>query len=374
MDLKEKKFNLITKDRQGNPIEIENIEKKKDSFELKLRESQEVKNIISNEIDVYNTDSLLHLGNAPAIELSKYADGILNSVQENKLTDSGDLLNKLQSVMSEVKIDEIKKDPSFLQKIFSNTKSIMDKIFKKYQTIGDKINGIASELCVYEKSLQNSNDDLDGFFDKNYEYYQSLTKYIVAIDMAIEELKTSLIPQYEKQFNENKSMENKELLDTLNQAKQSLEQRGYDLKLVQTVSLQTMPSIRMIQVGNYNLIRKMNSALITTLPAFKMNMIRAVSLKQQKLVTDGLQALDKATEDLITQGSKDLADQTIATAKLSNNPIISVEALEESWNNIMRGITETKKIQEEASKKREEGSKKLKELEIQMKEHKDILK
>lgn len=379
MTLQVKKQNqsiLLAKDKQGGYLELKDndVEVAKESLELQLRESPEVQSIISTEIDVYNTESLMHLGNAPAMELSKYADNILDNIQGTKLTSSSELLTKLQSVMNKVNLNEIKKEPGLLQKIFSNTKDIMDKLFKKYTTIGEEINGIASELCMYEKQLQSSNDELEGFFEKNYEYYEKLTKYIIAIDMAVEELNETLIPQYQELYDKEQNIENKNELDTLIQAKQALEQRGYDLRLVQTVSLQTMPSIRMIQAGNYSLIRKMNSALITTLPAFKMNMIRAVNLKQQKLIADGLQALDKATEDLITQGAKDLADQTIATAKITSNPIVSIEALEQSWNDIMRGVTETQKVQEEASQKRLEGTKRLKELELKMKQKKEFLK
>lgn len=122
---------------------------------------------------------------------------------------------------------------------------------------------------------------LDDMFNKNTEYYETLTKYIFAGNSVLNDLKTTMLPQLEK-----KATESGQQLDNINynsalQVTDMLDQRIYDLELAKNISLQTMPQIKLIQQGNYNLVRKINSAFIITLPIFKQCLNQAITLKDK---------------------------------------------------------------------------------------------
>ena len=60
----------------------------------------------------------------------------------------------------------------------------------KYKTIGSEIDKIYTELGKYKSDLNDANVMLDNMYEKNFEYYKELEKYIVTGNLLIEKLKT----------------------------------------------------------------------------------------------------------------------------------------------------------------------------------------
>lgn len=151
-------------------------------------------------------------------------------------------------------------------------------------------------------------------------------------------------------------------LDTLRNGIEALEQRVYDLEMAKMVALQTAPQIRLLQRGNTKLIGKINSAFVTTIPIFKNGLIQAVSAKRQKLVADSMSELDKRTNEMLIRNAQNITSQSVDIARLAGAPSIKIETIEESWGIIIKGLEETKRIEEENKRTREEGTKRLIEL------------
>lgn len=114
-----------------------------------------------------------------------------------------------------------------------------------------------------------------------------------------------------------------------------------------------------MQFSNLNLIRKINSAFIITLPVFKQALAQAVLLKRQKVQAEAMQALDEKTNEMILKNAQNTVAQSKLTAQLASNSSVKIETLEQSWRTIVNGIEETKQIQENAKKKRAEDSARL---------------
>ena len=82
-------------------------------------------------------------------------------------------------------------------------------------------------------------------------------------------------------------------------------------------------------------------------------------LKRQKIQADSMSALDKRTNELLIKNAQNTVEQSKQITRMTNTSFIQIETLEKTWNTIVSGIDETKRIQEEAKKKREEDSKRL---------------
>jgi uncharacterized protein YaaN involved in tellurite resistance len=156
-------------------------------------------------------------------------------------------------------------------------------------------------------------------------------------------------------------------LQNARQALEMMEQRIYDLEMAKVVSLQTAPQIKMIQKGNYNLVRKIGSAFIVTIPIFKSGLIQAVALKRQKIQAEAMKALDDTTNEMLLKNAQNIATQSVEIEKLSGSSSLKIETLEQTFQAILKGIEETKQIQVENQQKREEGKKKLIELQAKLK-------
>lgn len=148
-------------------------------------------------------------------------------------------------------------------------------------------------------------------------------------------------------------------LTNLNAALMILEQRTQDLRTAEAVAMQSIPMIKTMEFSNLNLVRKINSAFIITLPVFKQALAQAVMLKRQRLQAESMAALDAKTNEMLIKNAKNTVEQSKLTAQLASGSSIKVETLETTWRTIMNGIDETKAIQDNARKQREDDKKRL---------------
>ena len=141
-------------------------------------------------------------------------------------------------------------------------------------------------------------------------------------------------------------------LTSLNQALMMMEQRTQDLRTAENVAMQSIPMIKTMEFSNYNLVRKINSAFIITLPVFKQALAQAILLKRQKVQAEAISALDKKTNEMLIKNAKNTVEQSKMTAKLASGSSIKIDTLEKTWRTIVNGIDETRAIQENARKQR----------------------
>lgn len=109
------------------------------------------------------------------------------------------MIVQLTKVMDKFDIKELQdiKEPSALKKLFNRAKNSIEELFNKYETMGTEVDKIYIILKKYEDQINIANQNLALMYESNLEYYQLLEKYIVAGEMAMEELTGTLIPQYE---------------------------------------------------------------------------------------------------------------------------------------------------------------------------------
>ncbi|KDR93996.1 Uncharacterized conserved protein YaaN involved in tellurite resistance [Peptoclostridium litorale DSM 5388] len=341
------------------------IQKKTQEVEDKLQHSNEVM-VLANQIDIAKPESISAFGHETAHEISKFADKILATIQTTSVEDSGQLLIQLNKIMDRFDSSDFsaeEKKAGLLSRLFKKTKDSIDSLFQKYNTMGNEMDKVYVQLKEYESEVKNSNSMLDDMFGRNMDYYEILEKYILAGKKVLEDIQGNLIPDLKaKAESPSASQIDHVNLSNALQIDEMMQQRIFDLELAKNVSLQTMPQIKMIQKGNYNLVRKINSAFIVTIPIFKQSLIQAITLKRQAIQAKAMAALDEKTNELLLKNAENTALQSKLLAQLSGGSSINVETLEKSWQTIIKGIEETKQIQEDNKRKREEGSKKLQEI------------
>ena len=310
------------------------------------------------KIEVFDPNSIVKFGSEAAEEVSKSADVVLNGMNMDQINNSGKMLEALDKIMGSFDIDEVKEDKGLFGKLFGNAKKKLEKLLNKYNTMGDEIDKIYTQLKVYEGEIERSNRNLDQMFNSNLEYYHELVKYIAAGEQGCKELH-EYIEQKEQELATSSNVDLQFEISNLRQAENMLEQRVMDLKTAESIALQSIPMIKTMEFSNANLTRKINSAFIVTLPVFKHALAQAMMLKRQKIQADSMSALDKRTNELLIKNAQNTVEQSKQITRMTNTSSVQIETLEKTWNTIVSGIDETKRIQEEAKRKREEDSKRL---------------
>lgn len=362
----------FTKTATGNPTmaggtpepknEIEVVESydivaDREQMNSTLVNSPEVDAIVST-IEVNNLETIVTFGAEVAEEISKASDIVLNSMNMSQLDDSSEMLNTLAKIMDKFDVEELKENPGLFGKLFGNLRKQLDKILAKYHTMGDEVDKIYVQLKQYESEIKQSNRKLEQMFEANVNYYHELVKYILAGEQGCRELEAYIAQRQQNMETTGDSSIQFEIT-SLNQALMMLEQRTQDLRTAESVAMQSIPMIKTMEFTNMNLVRKINSAFIITLPVFKQALAQALMLKRQKVQADAMSALDEKTNEMLIKNARNTVEQSKATARMASGSSIKIETLETTWKTIVNGIDETKQIQENARKQRVEDQKRL---------------
>ncbi len=296
---------------------------------------------LASKIEVNNLESIVTFGAEAAEEISKASDVVLNSMNMTQLDASSGMLADLAKIMSQFDINEIKEeDPGFFKKLFNNARKELDKILAKYHTMGEDVDldqivqpllGLAGEQGCreIEAYIQQRTQDMETTGDQSIQFE----------------------------------------ITSLNQALMMLEQRTQDLRTAESVAMQSIPMIKMMEFTNMNLVRKINSAFIVTLPVFKQALAQAIMLKRQKIQAESMAALDEKTNEMLLKNAQNSVEIGKHAAMLTEGSSIKVETLEKSWQTIMSGIDETRSIQQNAHNQRIEDQKRLQAIKDDFNKH-----
>ena len=357
------KLNDETRENVSEELQEKTEEAKYDIVEERkkineeLYNSEEVNEIISS-INLNDFNQLVNFGAKAADEISKASDIVLSNTNLSQVYKTSNVIKTLNNILEKVSIEEIKKEPGMLEKIFGSVQNAIEKLLSKYNQVGRDIDKVYVELKINEEELKTSNQILKTMFDSNVEYYHELVKYIIAGEKAVDEIKEQ-IKNREKAFEETKDSAIQFELSKLNQCLLVLEQRVQDLRHTEAVAILSIPQINSMAYNNVNLIRKINSAFIVTIPVFKQALAQAVILKRQHLQSQMLKALDEKTNKMIEENATNAIQLSKETTKIATESSIKIETLEKTWKTIVEGIDEIKALQEEMIKKCNEDKERL---------------
>lgn len=344
-------------------VEQYDIVADRERMNAELVNSAEVDALVST-IEVNNMETIVSFGGEVAEEISRASDVVLNNMSMAKIDESSQMLSVLAKIMSKFDIEEIKDNPSLFGKLFGNLRKQLDKILAKYHTMGEEVDKIYVELKKYEGEIKQSNRELERMFDANVNYYHELVKYILAGEQGCKEIEEYIAKRRaDMEATGDNSIQFE--IQSLEQSLVMLEQRTQDLRTAENVAMQSIPMIKTMAFSNMNLVRKINSAFIVTLPVFKQALAQAIMLKRQRIQAEAMSALDEKTNEMLIKNAQNTVEQSKMTARLASGSSIKVETLETTFRTIMNGIDETKQIQENARKKRIEDQARLENIKTQ---------
>lgn len=330
-------------------------------YKMQLRQQKDVQDLTS-EISIENGNSILAFGQKPSQGISQTSDKLLSSMQAVKAEEASKMLVQLTKIMDKFDIEELKEvdaRPSLFQKLFNKVKATVDELFAKYDDMGKEVDKVYQILHQYEAQIDKANTDLDEMFKANMKFYKELERYIVAGEIAQEEIENQ-----KKLVLSNTSISEQEqrmYVQKLDMAKDMLNQRVYDLQIAENIAIQSAPMIQTMQMSNFNLKRKINSSFIITLPIFKQCLVQAIQLKRQEIQAKSLEELDKKTNELLIRNAQNTANQSVKIAQMASGSSVQMETLQKTYETIMAGIEETKKVNDLA---RDERAKNSVELEV----------
>ena len=127
------------------------------------------------------------------------------------------------------------------------------------------------------------------------------------------------------------------------------------------------PQIRLIQNNDSELVEKIQSSLINTIPLWKNQIVIALGLANAKSALDVQKAVTDTTNAMLQKNSEMLKQGTIEIAEESEKAIVNVETLQKTNQDIIETLDKVLEIHKAGREKRIEAEKQLLTIEQELK-------
>lgn len=324
---------------------------------------------LAKSLDENNTQSVIEYGAVAQKKIGDFSQSVLNKVQTKDLGDVGTALTDLMYQLQESNPSDLAaEDPGFFKKMFGKVKKSIFEVTQKYQKLGAGIDKISIKLSHEYKGLLDDNKTLENLYAENLDFFNALTVYIAGAELKIKELDEQTIPQARlaAQASSDNAIAVQKISD-LENYKNRLDKRQYDLKLARQITIQQAPQIRMIQNTNQELAEKIQTSINTAIPLWKNQVAIALTLLKQKDALTSQRIVSNTTNDLLTKNSEMLKQSSIEAARENERGIVDIETLKTTQANLIETIQETMAIQREGAVKRRQGEVELSQLEAEIK-------
>lgn len=324
---------------------------------------------LSKSLDENNAQSVIEYGSLAQKKIGDFSQSVLNKVQAQDLGEVGTALTDLMYQLQQSNPNDLAaEDPGFFKKMFGKVKKSIFEITQKYQKLGAGIDKISIKLTHEYKGLLEDNKTLETLYAENLDYFHALNVYIAGAELKIKELNEKIIPQakLEAENTPDNALAVQKISD-LENYKNRLDKRQYDLKLGRQITIQQAPQIRMIQNTNQELAEKIQTSINTAIPLWKNQVTIALTLLKQKDALTSQRIVSSTTNDLLTKNSEMLKQSSIEAARENERGVVDIETLKTTQANLIETIQETMTIQREGAVKRRQGEVELAQLETEIK-------
>ena len=325
-----------------------------------------------DEIDMGDTNSIVSFGSAAQAELQEISQAMLTDVRNKDVGPAGDSLRGIVTTIRGFSISEldVRRDRSWWEKLIGRAAPFA-KFTARFETVQAQIDKITDNLLEHEHTLLKDIKSLDMLYEKTLQFYDELALCISAGEEKIKELDETTIPAKEKDVEaaaeDDKVMVAQELRD-LRAARDDLERRVHDLKLTRQVTMQSLPSIRLVQENDKSLVTKINSTLVNTVPLWETQLAQAVTIQRSAEAAAAVRDANDLTNELLTANAANLRESNKAIRTEMERGVFDIEAVKKANADLIGTIEDSLKIADEGKAKRAAAEEDLKKMEAELRD------
>ena len=323
------------------------------------------------EIDMSNTQSIIRFGTAAQGELQAISQEMLSGVRNKDVGPAGDSLREMVTSLRGFTVDEL--DPnrkrSWWERLIGGA-APMAEFMARYEDVQGQIDKISGELLTHEHTLLKDVKSLDKLYEKTLDFYDELALYIAAGEAKLGELDSTDIPAKQAEVNaapEQQGVMKAQELRDMRAARDDLERRVHDLKLTRQVTMQSLPSIRLVQENDKSLITKINSTLVNTVPLWETQLAQAVTVHRGREAAGVVKEANDLTNELLKKNAENLRQANAEIRTEMERGVFDIEAIEKANDDLIATIEDSLRIADEGKAKRAEAEASLIRMEGELK-------
>lgn len=325
-----------------------------------------------NEIDMSDTNSIVRFGSGAQAELQDISQAMLADVRNKDVGPAGDSLRSIVTTIRGFSISEldVRRDRSWWEKLLGRA-APMAKFVARFETVQGQIDDITDNLLSHEHTLLKDIKSLDVLYDRTLTFYDELGIYIAAGEEKLKELDGVTIPAKEAEVTaaaENDQVMIAQQLRDLRAARDDLERRVHDLKLTRQVTMQSLPSIRLVQENDKSLVTKINSTLVNTVPLWETQLAQAVTIQRSSEAAHAVREANDLTNELLTSNAKNLRQANKVVREEMERGVFDIEAVKTANAELIATIQESLQIADDGKTKRAAAEADLKQMEADLRD------
>ena len=325
-----------------------------------------------DEIDMTDTNSIISFGSAAQEELQVISQSMLQGVRNKDVGPAGDSLRTIVTTIRGFSVSELdlRRDRSWWEKLIGRAAPIA-KFTARFEMVQEQIDKITDSLLSHETTLLKDIKSLDMLYDKTLTFYDELALYIAAGEAKLKELDDTIIPAKEADVQaapaDDQVMVAQELRD-LRAARDDLERRVHDLKLTRQVTMQSLPSIRLVQENDKSLVTKINSTLVNTVPLWETQLAQALTIQRSRDAAEAVRDANDLTNELLTANAANLRETNKIVRQEMERGVFDIEAIKKANADLIGTIEESLEIADEGKAKRKAAEEDLQKMEIELRD------
>lgn len=309
-----------------------------------------------NELN--NGKNVLDFGEGATVKIAQFADKMLTQVS---MTNIGDFQKPLTDVLvlckttdaQSIRSGKLNSKMPFLNRFklwFAGTKA---RAVSNINSVRDQIDGITKELIKRENDLRLNIQMMEEMYMLNMQEYYSMQAHIEAIEQVMA-MREHELKQFAADFQASQSKDPLVALEIQNKRDfiDALDKKLYDLRAVSLACLDTAPMIRNEQKSSTRTIEKFRSVRSMAIPLWKKQATLMISsLENSRAATLGKQ-IDDTTNGMVKANATQVAQNSVATARLNERGVLDVETMEHVNNELIKSIEDMIQIAEEGKQYR----------------------
>ena len=325
-----------------------------------------------DQIDMGDTNSIVTFGSSAQAELQLISQAMLQGVKNKDVGPAGDSLREIVGTIRVFSVDEL--DPnrkqSWWERLFGKAKPIHNFI-ARYEQVQDQIDRITENLLRHEHALMKDIKSLDKLYEKTLDFYHELALFIAAGEEKLRVLDTQTIPAKAAEVDAapevDQILKAQELRD-LRAARDDLERRVHDLRLTRQVTMQSLPSIRLVQENDKSLVTKINSTLVNTVPLWETQLAQAVTIQRSTEAARAVREASDLTNELLTRNAANLRDSNRMVREEMERGVFDIEAIKAANAELIATIDESLQIADEGKRRRAEAEVEMQKMETELRD------
>ena len=309
-----------------------------------------------SEIDLANTQSIIAFGSGAQSELQAISQAMLADVRNKDVGPAGDSLRKMVSTLRGFSSEEldVRREKSWWERLTGQAAPLAAFV-ARFEDVQTQIDSITAELLSHEHKLLKDIQSLDLLYVKTLAFYDELALYIAAGEARLADVDATGIPAREAAVaaasGEDQVMRAQDLRD-LRSARDDLERRVHDLKLTRQVTMQSLPSIRLVQENDKSLVTRINSTLVNTVPLWETQLAQAVTIQRSREAADAVREANDLTNDLLKSTAETLRQSNLVVREEMERGVFDIEAVRQANATLIATIEDSLQIADQGKARR----------------------